>query len=74
MTLSGQREAARFAAALSTRAETTAAVEEVCDTAMAQLGKQPDLAMVFVSPHHVENLAQLAEQVCDAIGCDSLLG
>jgi small ligand-binding sensory domain FIST len=41
---------------------------------MSQLGARPDLALIFVSPHHREHLDELAVQVCDAIACDRLLG
>jgi small ligand-binding sensory domain FIST len=41
---------------------------------MSALGTRPDLALVFVSPHHVEGLAELAIQICDAIGCEALMG
>jgi small ligand-binding sensory domain FIST len=74
MTQLGQSGTARFAAALSTLPHTAAAVEQVCQSATSQLGCRPDLAVVFVSPHHVEHLAEIAVQICDAIGCDALIG
>ncbi len=49
-------------------------MSQICEAAMSQLGVRPDLAVVFVSPHHVAQLAELAEQICDAIGCEALIG
>ena len=43
-----------FAAALSTIPETSRAAEEVCAQIEAQGGSSPDLAVVFLTPHHVE--------------------
>jgi len=74
MTQLGQRGTARFAAAFSTLPDAAAAVEQVCRSATSQLGGRPDLAVVFVSPHHVEHLAEVAVQICDAIGCNALIG
>ena len=74
MTQLGQRGTARFAAAFSTLPDTAAAAEQVCRSATSQLGRRPDLAVVFVSPHHVEHLAEVAVQICDVIGCDALVG
>jgi small ligand-binding sensory domain FIST len=64
----------RFAAALSTQENTTSAVEEVCRTALAQLAAKPDVAFVFVSPHHADDLARIGEMICERIGGESLLG
>jgi small ligand-binding sensory domain FIST len=74
MTELKQSGPARFAAGISTQPDTSAAVDEACQAAIAQLGAAPNLALVFVSPHHRELLAQVAEQVCHAIGTESLLG
>ena len=41
-----------YAAALSTALDTSRALEEVCTQALKQLQGQPDLALVFFSPHH----------------------
>lgn len=35
---------------------------------------QPDLAVLFMSPQHAANANRIAEQVCQAIGSQSLLG
>src|SRR5712692_3671189 len=52
-----------FGAALSTAAETSRAVQEVCERAREQLRGTPDLALVFFSPHHLESVAAIAWQV-----------
>jgi small ligand-binding sensory domain FIST len=70
----GQGETCCFASGLSTLPETAAAVSQACEAAMSQLGAQPNLAVVFVSPHHVSHLAELAEHICNAIGSESLIG
>src|SRR5262245_29506119 len=64
----------RFAAAISTNAESLQAADQVCREALAQLGTQPNLAMLFVSPHHAEQLAEISEHICSAIGTENLLG
>jgi small ligand-binding sensory domain FIST len=64
----------RFAAALSTEEDLRAAIKEVTSAAIAQLERKPDLAMLFVSPHHAEKTRELAQFVCRAIGNESLLG
>jgi small ligand-binding sensory domain FIST len=63
-----------FSAALSTQANTQDAIKEVCREATARLNARPDLAMLFVSPHHAEKTRELAQFVCRAIGNESLLG
>jgi small ligand-binding sensory domain FIST len=69
-----QGETCHFASGLSTLPDTAAAVSQVCEAAMSQLGVRPDLAVVFVSSHHVTQLAELANQMCDAIGSEALIG
>jgi small ligand-binding sensory domain FIST len=67
-------KSAQFAAALSTAVETDTAVAEVCAAAMNELAQRPDLAMLFASPHHLDNLEKAARDICSAIGSDVLLG
>jgi small ligand-binding sensory domain FIST len=74
MAEAGQGEMARFASGLSTLSETSAAVSQVCELALSQLGARLDLAVVFISPHHVAHLTEITDQICDAIGCDALIG
>src|SRR6476661_7021088 len=64
----------RFAAALSTREHSHGAAGEVCTAAMAQLGTTPDFAVLFASSHHREALGEIADRVCKATNCQSLIG
>jgi small ligand-binding sensory domain FIST len=63
-----------FSAALSTQENSQDAIKEVCREATTRLSARPDLAMLFVSPHHAEKTRELAQFVCRAIGNESLLG
>ena len=51
---------ARCAAALSTNADTSAAVREACEAARESLGGPPDLALAFFSTHHTASADRLA--------------
>lgn len=54
-----------FTAAFSTAPETTKAFDDVCRDALEQLPDKPDLAMLFLSPHHArqaEDLAAMAKR------------
>ncbi len=54
-----------FAAALSTNSSTSAAIAEVCSqlrAALADVG-QPDLVLLFFSPHHALRAETLAEEL-----------
>ena len=64
----------RCAAALSTREDTRSALAEACEAAREQLGGQADLAMLFCSQHHAAAAEQLADQACELLGTDNLLG
>jgi small ligand-binding sensory domain FIST len=63
-----------FAAALSTQLDTTAAAAEACAAARKSLGGTPDLAVVFFSREHAGTADQLAEQLCDALGTENVIG
>ena len=65
---------ARCAAALSTNANTSAAVREVCEVARESLGGPPDLALAFFSTHHVACADRLAAEACELLGTSCLLG
>jgi small ligand-binding sensory domain FIST len=65
---------ARCAAALSTAADTSAAVHEVCEQAREQLGGPPDLAFAFFSTHHVARAESLAAEASRLLGTSCLLG
>jgi small ligand-binding sensory domain FIST len=64
----------RFAAALSTASETSAAIDEVCRQTLSALGGTPDLALAFVSHDHAAQFESLGEQLCRRLGCQRLLG
>jgi small ligand-binding sensory domain FIST len=63
-----------FAAALSTRSDTSQAVAEVCDRVAQQLAGAPDLAMLFFSPHHAGRAGPLGEGVRQRLSPRHLLG
>src|SRR5688572_10920396 len=73
ITSSGNRLS--IAAALSTVSDSIAAVQEVCDAALARLAGRPDLVLAFVSPHHQEQAAEVARNIQDrtqarvSLGC-----
>ncbi len=50
----------RFAAALSTAPDTACAIEEACNRALTSLQGDPELALVFFSPHHAEAAEKIA--------------
>jgi small ligand-binding sensory domain FIST len=63
-----------FAAAISTRTQTTAALDEVCAQALQQLGAKPDLALLFFSPHHLEEAEKLGSAARDRLDTERILG
>src|SRR5258708_394364 len=63
-----------FAAALSTGAATSQALDEVCHEALAALGGTPDLALVFYSPHHLRSAGQLMEVLPDRLKARGFIG
>lgn len=63
-----------FAAALSTASETSRAMDEACRQALEQFQGQPDLALVFFSPHHVEGAEQIAALARERLSPRCLLG
>lgn len=66
--------AMEFAAALSTDADTTAAIREVCRSAAASFAGPADLALLFASPHHVATLAVGAAEIATHLEVRTLLG
>src|SRR5687768_7088380 len=64
----------RCSAAVSTLADTTAALREVCQAARDEIGGQVDFAVLFCSPHHADRADQLAFQACDLLGTENLMG
>jgi small ligand-binding sensory domain FIST len=63
-----------FAAALSVVSQTDHAIDEVCSQALARLGSPPDLALLFLSPHHIESADRMAATARRRLGAGSLLG
>ena len=63
-----------FAASLSTTSATAQAVEEVCTRALADLQGQPDLALLFFSPHHSSEAETFAGQARKRLDARCLLG
>lgn len=64
-----------YAASLSTIPDATQAAEQICREALAQLQNEiPDLALVFYSPHHVDDGASLARTVYHRLGGCPVLG
>jgi small ligand-binding sensory domain FIST len=62
-----------FVSALSTAAQTSAAVEEVCRLA-SRFPSPPDLGLLFVSSHHRRGLEETAGDVLAATGVRHVLG
>lgn len=73
MTDPSQRTPA-FASALSTSRDSIAAAAESAREARARLGRDPDLALVFFSPHHAEFAASMGVKVRAETGARHLLG
>jgi small ligand-binding sensory domain FIST len=63
-----------FAAALSTAADTTLALEEVCARTQTALGGTADLAVLFYSPHHRAAAETLAPALQQRLSPRCLLG
>lgn len=64
----------RFAVGLSTNPDSAAAVEDVCAQVASQLDAKPDLALIFISPHHGDDLRQIAAKVVDRTAAAHLIG
>jgi small ligand-binding sensory domain FIST len=64
----------RFAAALSTAADTSKAIDEAASAIEASLAGTPDLVLVFVSQQHGLDFAALAASLCQRLGTNNLLG
>lgn len=63
----------QFAAALSTRLDLAAALDEVCAAAQRMTG-DIHLAVVFISPDRADEAPQIAATLCDRLGTTRLLG
>jgi len=63
-----------YAAALSTTQETNSAISEVCEHAQAEFPGSPDLAFVFLSPHHQEGAGDIAAAIQERLAVRCVLG
>src|SRR5215469_12815657 len=63
-----------FAATLSTVANTEGALDEVCQAGLDSLKGQPDLALVFFSPHHAAQAESIAATAAERLRPKCLLG
>jgi small ligand-binding sensory domain FIST len=63
-----------FAVALSTASDAARAAEEAGQAALHELGRAPDLAAVFYSPHHAADAADMARILHARLGAKALLG
>lgn len=63
-----------FAAALSTATPTAQAADEVARATATVLGRDPELAVAFYSPHHAANAVELATALAERTGARALLG
>jgi small ligand-binding sensory domain FIST len=62
------------ASSISTLESAEAALQEAGQSARASLGGRPDLAFVFISPHHLRAADRLAAQACEVLGTENVLG
>ena len=63
-----------FAAVLSTEPAAAQALDAVCRPALDQLGGAPDLALLFFSPQHLAEAADLAAAAQRQLGARRLIG
>lgn len=64
----------RFASSLSTSAELSVAVDEVCSQALTALQGVPDLAVLFVSADRTAQAEYVATAACKRLGTERLIG
>lgn len=63
-----------FAAAVSEKSNLNAAVQEAAQVVAGELGRTPDLTLVFVTHHHAANFSSLGDMVLERLGGGLLLG
>src|SRR5258708_26326425 len=63
-----------FAAAISTNPQGTLAAREVCAAIAGQGVQKPDLALVFFSPDHAEEVEVIAAELRQGVQSRLLLG
>jgi small ligand-binding sensory domain FIST len=64
----------KCASALSTHPQALAALREAVATARDALEGPPDVALLFVSPHHARAADALAGEACELLGTASVIG
>ncbi|MBA2117402.1 FIST signal transduction protein [Bremerella alba] len=64
----------KFAAALSVQETTEEALAEVVREALDALAAPVDLALVFLSPHHIENAEVVAKELTRLLGTSNVIG
>lgn len=62
------------ASSLSTHESAEAALREAAQSALNSLGGRPDVAFLFLSPHHARSADRLADQICELLGTTNVLG
>jgi len=63
-----------FTVALSTSEKTADALDQVCAEARVQLAGSANLALVFVSPHHADQVEKIAAAVSETTRTENVLG
>jgi small ligand-binding sensory domain FIST len=63
-----------FSVALSTASDAARAAEEAGQSALHELGRAPDLAVAFYSPHLAADAADMAQVLNARLGAKALLG
>jgi len=63
-----------FSAALSTEPRTLQAMDEVCRQTQSRVSGPPDLAVLFFSPHHAEDIAGAVEKAWQGLQPRCLIG
>jgi small ligand-binding sensory domain FIST len=63
-----------FSASFSTLPDTLQACDEVCSRTLSEVGGRPDLALVFISPHHAGAATELAAHLHASLNPAALLG
>ena len=63
-----------LANALSTHEDPIEAAAQAASKIRERLGDNPDLLMVFVTPHHAQRVGMIADTLRDALGSNHMLG
>ncbi|NLF70623.1 MAG: hypothetical protein GX575_16450 [Candidatus Anammoximicrobium sp.] len=74
MNRSSEPQAACCSSAFSAAHDARRGVAEVCDRALARLGGTPDLAALFVSADRAGICDTIANEVCDRLGTECVIG